>query len=267
MVGDLELTALSDGWLDVPAATFAPRPPGTAPDDPVRLGANAWIVRAPGRVVLIDAGAGDTLRDGFPDVGRLTAALAETGLRATDVTEIVLTHMHPDHVGGLTTADGRRRFPNATLRVHAAEWRFWSDRSRVAALPRAQRAVADLTARLVAHLDYPVELVEGQADLGDGLYLPPLPGHSPGHSIVRLASGSALAALIGDAMICGPMQMRRPEISYALDADPAQAARSRIRLLDMLATDGIPFAATHLETLALGRAMPARGGGWNFVPA
>ncbi len=263
-VGELRLTTMSDGHFDLPLTRF-PNAPDIVDRRPVRVGANAWVIETPTRLVLVDAGSGAAMQQLFPDTGRLADRLTAGGVSAQDVTDIILTHMHTDHIGGLMV-NGVPRFPNATVHIAEADWAFWMDPGRTTQVPRNQLSEAVLVVQLAKALNYDVMLHSGQVDLGEGIIMEPAPGHTPGHMVVRLDSGGQQAMILSDAMICGPMQMAYPEVTYMLDVDPIGAAEFRRRCFDMLATDGIPFTSTHLNTMALGN-VGRFGTGFSFHPA
>ncbi|WP_175484947.1 MBL fold metallo-hydrolase [Jannaschia pohangensis] len=265
-VGTLQVTAWSDGFFDLPLAAFIDTPAGilTHARGPVHLGATLWTIRTPTRLVLVDAGSGTALRSSYADTGLLAERMADAAFDPADVTDIVITHMHPDHIGGLMV-DGNKGFPNATLHVSDIEWRYWTDPSRPSQVAEALRGPAMMIASLAATLDYDIARHGGMLDMGEGVTVLPAPGHTPGHSIVHIASGAEQMMLMADTLICGPMQMSHPDIAYVLDTDTDLAVRTRRRMFDWLATDRIPFGATHMNSLAPG-ILRRDGAGYAFAP-
>ena len=267
-VGDLQVMIWSDGSYDVPLSAF----PGAverglgAPDDPVRLGGSSWSIRTPTRLILVDAGAGEHLRDLFPHTGLLRERYETGGLATEEVTDIILTHMHPDHIGGLMNRE-RSCFPNAMLHVATAEWDYWTASGLVDRVPPGQGIMAALVPHLAAGLDYEVLRHSGATDLGEGVRLVPTPGHTPGHLAVEVESRNEHVMLLGDAVVCGPLQFAHPDISYVLDVDVRRAMETRHALLERLAVDRIPFSATHLATMGLGTLGREPGGGYRYLPA
>ncbi|WP_269585275.1 MBL fold metallo-hydrolase [Roseibium sp. Sym1] len=252
-VGDLTVTALPDGFLDIPAAYFANLACGEAAKvtPTARFGANTWLIEAGNRRVLVDAGSGHWLRDRFPASGALEWSRDDRAEDRAAITDIIVTHMHADHIGGLV-ADGVCLFPEAEIHLQAAEWAFWTDEALPASVPEDRRPLIALIQSLAAPLKDRVRLHQGETDLGNGIRLEPAPGHTPGHQIVHLSSGREETLLAADAVVSDALQFANPDIHYALDSDPRQAATTRKALFERLAVEKVPFAATHLATEKFG---------------
>lgn len=141
-VGDKELIALSDGHFDMPASMFlgAPEELQAQIGDPARIAANTYAYRAGNRTFLFDAGAGtsDLITQAFPTASKLPADLASAGITPEEVTDIVITHMHPDHIGGLAIGN-QQAFPNARIHIAAAEWNFWNADDFATGAPETMR--------------------------------------------------------------------------------------------------------------------------------
>ena len=242
-VGDISVTALSDGHFDLPPAAFSPQP--EAPPKSQYVGANAWLIETGHRRMLVDTGSGATLRAKYPDTGHLPMALARAGVTPDQITDILITHMHADHIGGLMHG-GAARYPNAMLHVCEVEWRYWAAPERAQLVAPPQRPLANLIAGLMDQMAYRIAVHVPNGDIGAGIRLEAAPGHTPGHQIVHVSSGRDSLLLLGDVLISGPLQFAQPDIHYVLDDDPAQAAATRTALFDRIAADDIPFAATHL---------------------
>lgn len=266
-IGSKTVSMLSDGHFELPPMFFqgADKAALAAAGAPIEIGATVWLVRAGDRVILIDTGSGQALSTMFPTVGKLDALFAAEGIDKASVTDIILTHMHADHIGGLAGPDAGG-FTNATIHVAEAEWTFWTNPALPSAAPEADRPMIELLQSIAAPLADRVKTHVGETDLGDGVTLVPLVGHTPGHSGVRLTStGGDEMFIIGDAVISEALQFANPAVRYALDSDPAQAVATRNRLLNQLADSQAIFSATHLTYPGTGRVKRA-GDGFAFVP-
>ncbi|ASP34780.1 MBL fold metallo-hydrolase [Labrenzia sp. VG12] len=266
-LGNLTVTTLSDGFLDVPGAYFS----NLSPQEhrhvlpTARFGANTWLIEAEARKVLVDAGSGSWLKERFADTGNLGWQLDDRMEERAAVTDIIVTHMHADHIGGLV-AGGRSLFPNATIHMQAAEWVFWTDAALPQSVPEDQRPLIELIQALGTPLKGQIKLHEGEADLGGGITLLPAAGHTPGHQVVHLSAGTRELMLIADAVVSEALQFGNPDIHYALDGDPAKAAETRKTLFDRFASNKIPFAATHLTSTGFGH-LERSGSGYDYTAA
>jgi glyoxylase-like metal-dependent hydrolase (beta-lactamase superfamily II) len=270
-VGELEVTAISDGYVEFPGLPFVNiddeevRTALTAafldPAAPLRLGVTAHLVRGGGRTVLIDSGAADTFG---PTLGRLPAALAALGVQPADVQAVLLTHMHPDHLGGLLAADGPA-FPNATVHADEADLGYWTDEATAAQAPKDFQPFFTRARATAAAYGDRIQPFSGEAEVLPGVTTVPLPGHTVGHTGFRLASGDAEIIVFGDAAHSSAVQFAHPEASLSFDTDPAQAAESRTRFFDMAATDRTPVASTHLPFPGVGHVARS-GAAYAWVP-
>lgn len=251
-LGNITVTIRSDGTFELPRAYFPNLPESDPSPETIQIGANLWEVKTGERHVLVDTGAGQALKQMFPETG---AALE--GIEAASVTDIILTHMHADHIGGLLGDDP---FPNAKIHVSKAEWDFWSSPALIETAPEEMHPMIQLVQSITGPLSDRLVLHEGEVDLGDGITLLPLPGHTPGHMGVRLVDGGDSLTLIGDAVIAQDIQFATPQVSYLLDVAPEAAVATRVALLERLAESGDLFAATHLSFPGVGRVRRAANG-------
>lgn len=245
-VGAIRVTVLSDGHMTLPKQMFT----GLSAAEEVALppaitvGANLWLIETGARTVLVDTGSGDTLRQMFPETGGALPFLAER-----PVTDIVLTHMHPDHIGGLKDDP----FPEARIHVSDAEWLFWTAPGLADKVPLEKRDTVKLIQAIAAPLNSRVLRHEGKTDLGDGLTLVPLPGHTPGHSGLRIESAGERLFIVTDAVIAAEIHFAHPEAGYALDVDHDAVVTTRKALLTEAADAGTRIAACHLPFPGTGR--------------
>jgi len=274
-VGEINVLVVSDGVIQISAETMAPNA------DPAVLSAwlrdrflpewiewslNQVVVRSGGRTILIDSGLGKEVPDS-PRTGRWAPRLEAAGIDLASVTDVVLTHMHFDHVGGLLV-DGVKDRLRSDLRVHAAaaEAEFWQspDFSRTA-MPRSMQDMIRSTARhFLDEYRSRLRTFEADHEVAPGVLVTRTGGHTPGHSVVRLASGGDRLTFVGDAVL--PAGFDQPNWHNGFEHDPEEAARVRVRLLRELASTGEPMVGTHLPFPSVCRASAA-GEAFRWVPA
>ncbi|WP_428670367.1 MBL fold metallo-hydrolase [Roseibium sp.] len=263
-LGDLRVTCHSDGHLLIPAAFFPDADPlekkKVTPH--TRFGANTWLIETGERTILVDAGSGDWLKARYPQTGLLGWQGEDLEERRSKVTDIIVTHMHADHIGGLS-AGGTSLFPNAELHVQAAEWDYWTDEALINSVAEDRKPLVGLIQALARPIESQVTLHSGEKDLGGGVLLFPAPGHTPGHQAVHLSSGSKEVYLLADVVVSDALQFANPEAVYALETDPELAAATRKFLFERLAFERTPFAATHLNETGFG-CLEKQTGGFRF---
>jgi glyoxylase-like metal-dependent hydrolase (beta-lactamase superfamily II) len=270
-VGDITVTALSDGGISLGHAPLQ----GISEEDYAAIlragfhdpagytsGVNAFLVETGALKVLVDAGTG-----GFfgPEVDNLPANLAATGVAPGDITHVFATHLHPDHVGG-ALRDGAAVFPGAELVVHEADRAFWGDEGRFADGPEMMQAFAGLSQAVLAAYGDRLRVFDAETEIAPGLTALPLPGHTPGHSGLMIASGNDALLIWADIVHVAPVQLARPEVTIGFDVDPAQAAASRAAILDRVAAERLLVAGSHIPFPGLVH-IAADGSGYRAVPA
>jgi glyoxylase-like metal-dependent hydrolase (beta-lactamase superfamily II) len=274
-VGEIDVLVISDGVLPLPAATMATNADPAAlaawmddmhlPRDVFDWPLNVVVVRSGGRTVLIDAGIGVEYPD-FPRAGRLALRLDAAGIDPASVTDVVLTHLHMDHVGGLLSDELRGRLrPDLPVHVAAAEVEFWAspDFSRTAMPPPMPDVIQSVAQRFLNDYRSQLRPFEEEYEVAPGVVVCRTGGHTPGHSVVRLASGGERLTFLGDAVF--PVGFDHPYWHNAFEHDPEEAARVRVRLLRELAASGEPLVAAHLS-FPFGRVAVA-GDVFRWVPA
>ena len=256
-VGDIEVLVISDGVLPIPARTLAHNIDAavrTAWMEDMFLSPemldwplNAVLVRSGGKTILIDAGLGADPDLNLPQAGRVVSRLEAAGIDLADVTDVVLTHMHMDHVGGLIVDGVKQRLrPDLRIHVAAAELKFWEapDFSRVVmpqGFPDALRRAAKL---FVKQYRDNLRPFGEEYEVAPGVLVQRTGGHTSGHSIVRLASGGQRLTFAGDAVF--QVGFEQPEWHNGFEHDPEEAARVRVNLLRELAATREALVATHL---------------------
>jgi glyoxylase-like metal-dependent hydrolase (beta-lactamase superfamily II) len=251
-IGDILVTAISDGYLDasldvtrnipvadaekVLAGSFRPLAP--------RIAVNAFVVQAGGRQVLIETGSGNTMG---PTLGWLPKNLQIAGIEPAKFEAVLLTHMHPDHSNGLTSDAGDAFFPESELVVHEDEVAHWHDDARMAQAPERQARRYFQGARIQFAPYRKRARLFRSGEVFPGITAVPIPGHTPGHTAYLISSGSESLLIWGDIVHIPDLQVPHPEVCMEFDTDPAGAAATRRRVFDMVATDRMLIAGMHLH--------------------
>lgn len=271
-VGSATITVLLDGSLDVgpdmisgfdreladKALMRQHLPPfGDARPLPI-LG---HVIDTGERKIAIDTG---TLPGFAPRTGGYHAALAQAGISADEIDTVLLTHLHPDHVGGL--ANGQEAlFPNAEIAVAENEYKFWH--GPVAdGLPEQMQPFVQIARNFIAPYKDKMRLFQPEAEVLPGIKSVPMPGHTPGHVGFHLHSDNAGLLFWGDLIHLPRLQFDNPEWLLVFDMDPDQTAASRRRVLDMAASDGLMVTGAHLEFPGFGY-VDQTASGYRFAPA
>ncbi|QFU09519.1 N-acyl homoserine lactonase [Rhodobacteraceae bacterium THAF1] len=266
-VGDTQVTVLSDGAISIGADALqgidqsgydtlmkeAYRDPAT-----FRAAVNGFLVRSGDQTMLVDAGSGGAMG---PDLGRLMANLQATGTAPEDISMLLATHLHPDHVGG-AVADGSAVFPNAELVVHEDDRTFWSGDAPEGAENFFQLAQSVLS----AYGDRLRPITGEEAEITSGITAMHLPGHTPGHSGYMISSGDESLLIWADIVHVAPVQFARPEVTIGFDVNPDQAAETRARMFDRASADRLKIMGTHIDFPGTGY-VATDGDGYRFVEA
>jgi glyoxylase-like metal-dependent hydrolase (beta-lactamase superfamily II) len=256
-VGSIDVMVVSDGVLNLPGAMLGHNvdPAVRAawlkdmflPPDVLEWALNVVLVRSGGRTILIDVGIGMEFPD-LPRSGKLVRRLEDAGIDLSSVTDVVLTHLHMDHCGGLFV-DGVKERLRPDLRVHlaAAEAKFWEapDFSRVSMPPGFPDALRRTAKNFLKEYHSQMRTFENEFEVAPGVLVQRTGGHTPGHSVVRLASGGDRLTFAGDAVF--QVGFEHPDWYNGFEHDPEEAARVRVRLLRELAANRESLVATHLS--------------------
>lgn len=274
-VGEIDVMIISDGVLTPPAESMATNaePLDRAAwldeqflsHDAFDWALNEVVVRSGDQTILIDSGLGAEYPE-FARAGQLGSRLDAAGIDLGSVTDVVLTHMHFDHVGGLLVEGVKERLrPDLRIHVAAAELAFWAapDFSRTA-MPPDMTEVARKSALRMMH-EYPDQLrpFAEEHEVAPGVTIRRTGGHTPGHSVVRLASGGDRLMFAGDAIF--PVSFEHPDWHNGFEHDPDEAVRVRLRLMRELAETGSWLVATHMPFPSVGRVAIA-GDVFRWVP-
>lgn len=264
-IGEAKVTALSDGAMPMDLHRMLQ---GITPAEidqllgeaflvnPVQPPINCYAIELGGRTILIDAGRGALFGPG--NEGRLAEALRVAGIRPEAVDDILLTHLHPDHVGHLAVG-GRMVFPNALVHAGKADL-------DLSLMPSADPFVPKVAALLKPYRDAGrLRPFERDGEILPGITAELRPGHSPGSAIFRLSSKGQELVIIGDIVHVAQIQLPRPEATFRLDHDPAMARADREDALRHFAAEQTLIASPHINFPGVGHVVPA-GHGYRWVP-
>ena len=273
MLGDFEIVALSDGTVDLHVGKLLTR---TAPkkvdallrrsflSDPVETSVNAYLVNTGTKLILIDTGAGNLFG---PTLGNFGSNLKAAGYSPEQVDEIYITHMHADHVGGLTAGD-KLAFPNAIVRADKRDADFWLSQANLDAAPEDAKgsfkgAMASINPYVAAGKFKPFD---GSTELVPGVKAVSTYGHTKGHTIYIVESKGQKLTVLGDLMHVAAVQFVNPAVTIQFDTDSKPAAVQRKKIYAQVAKDRSWIAVAHLPFPGIGH-IRAEGQSYVFVPA
>jgi glyoxylase-like metal-dependent hydrolase (beta-lactamase superfamily II) len=273
MLGDFEVTALSDGTVALPMTKLLTRTTPTKVEkalaraylkDPIEVSVNGYLVNTGSKLVLIDTGAAGLFG---PTLGNLLANLKAAGYQPEQVDEVYITHMHPDHVGGLM-AGNQLAFPNATVRADKHDADYWLSQANLDAATKDtknlfQGAMTSLNPYVAAGKFKPFD---GDTELVPSISARASRGHTPGHSIYVVESKGQRLVLWGDLMHVAAVQFPDPSVTIRFDTDSRAAAVQRKKAFADAARHGDWVAAAHIPFPGIGH-LRANGVGYTWVPA
>jgi glyoxylase-like metal-dependent hydrolase (beta-lactamase superfamily II) len=247
--GDVEINVLQDGrgrlpreilFSDVPAGELEP---ALGAEYPADFPYNCLLIRRRGSSVLVDTGLGAARHPLGGEGGRLWDELAAVGQRPEDVGVVVISHGHPDHIGGLVQ-DGTPAFHRARYVASSADWQLWTSEDALEQMPEpaAAAARAQLPPLEAAGI---LDRVDGEHKVASGVRVLPAPGHTPGQLAVEV-EGALLYTV--DALL-HPLHVERPDVGRGTDADPERAIATRRALLERASEGGLVVGASHMDML------------------
>lgn len=273
MVGDFEVTALYDGYIDLdPKALLKFTHAGEIergmarafqPGPKVQTSVNAYLVNTGQQLILVDTGAAQSFG---PTLGQLLPNLKAAGYDPAQVDLVLVTHLHGDHVSGVLSPEGQVAFPNAQVMVSAPEAAFWLDDAVKARAPKEAQPFFDMAKAAVAPVQAAgrFKTFEPNAQIAPGVKAVAT-GHTPGHSSYLFESKGQQLLVLGDMIHIGSVQFGRPEVAMSFDIDNKPAIASRKQWFARAAKEKILLAGAHLSFPGLGHVR-REGKGYAWVP-
>lgn len=269
-IGAIQVTALLDGYVDLSNAVWQGVAADTIdgalaarglPAGGVRNGISSFLLDTGNKRIMVDSGAAGLFG---PHAMTFPANLIQAGVSPDSIDEVLITHLHPDHIGALI--DGSAPvLPNAGLRVSAPEFAFWTSAAHESQAPAFMRDWFRAARAVVAAYDGRVTTFAGTADLGSGISAVPLPGHTPGHTGFLVESEGNMLLIWGDLAVSAAIQFPYPAASMIFDIDAATGLQSRLRCFDRAASDRLLTAGTHLPFPTFG-FVARRGDAFEWIP-
>lgn len=268
-VGDFDCIAATDGLAPREDARFLFRNPSDEELGQVLKSHNLQPNHIPSSVtcltidtgqnrILIDTGFGAEVR---PGMGKLLGNLQAEDIQLEDIDTVILSHGHPDHIGGSTNDDGRPNFPNARYMMWKTEWDYWTSEETLAQVPEVR---AKFARENLFPLQDRFDLIKHEEEIRPGIRAISAPGHSPGHMIVEISSANEKLFFFADTAL-HPIHLEHPDWFAVVDNNPEQVLPTRHRLFNLAATEQALVLGYHFEFPGLGHVIP-KGKTWQWQP-
>ena len=214
--------------------------------------------------VLVDTGMGTGVA---PSVGNLLNNLHEEGIEGSDIDTVILTHCHPDHIGGIINAEGKPVFPNARYVMWKEEWDFWAsepDLTQLKVDEQIKQLILMSARKNLPPITNRLDLIDSEIEILPGIRAISAPGHTPGHMVLSISSG-------GDHLLCAsdtvlsPIHLEKPDWRPVFDFEPEQAAITKCKIFDRAADEKSMVFAFHFPFPSLGHVIK-KGDGWQWQP-
>ncbi|MEQ1616317.1 MAG: MBL fold metallo-hydrolase [Hyphomicrobiaceae bacterium] len=270
-IGEFQATIVSDGPLPLgePSASMkgiTKEEIGKAltdnflPTGGITLEQNLIVLNTGSRLALFDSGMGTSKMFG-PTTGRLLSSLKQAGIQPGQIDDVICSHAHIDHIGGLADAKGKRHFPNATIHISKADYDFWTDEKKL-----GDKASVDFVKHARQNLlpyKNRIKFVEDGKDVIPGVQAMFVPGHTVGHTIFIIKSGAKSMVYTADITHHQILLTEKPRTEFAYDTDPKQAVTSRLKVFDMIASQKLPMLAYHFPWPGYGH-LSKQGDGFRY---
>jgi len=275
-IGDIEVLVISDGVLPLSTETMSTNVDPAEREawfkdmflgpDAFDWALNVLVVRSGDQTILVDAGLGGQF-DGFPRAGQSLRRIEAAGIDLGSVTDVVLTHMHMDHVGGLLADEVKSRLrPDLRIHVAAAEVDFWAapDFSQTDMPDPVPEVLRSTAKQFLDQYHNKLQTFQEEQNIAPGVVARRTGGHTPGHSVVTVTSGKDRLTFAGDIVF--PVAFDHPDWHNGFEHDPAESVRVRLRLLKDAAANGELLVATHMPFPSVGH-VAVNGDHFRWVPA
>ncbi len=273
-IGNFECIALCDGTFAYSGQTFFVNAPRERLEQALREhDIEPGEIAAPWTCLFINTGQHWVLADTgggagpVPSAGRLLPNLQAEGIEPVHIDTVILTHGHPDHIGGSTDAEGRPAFPNARYVMWKDEWEFWTSEPDLARLEVGEdlrQFILMLARKNLPPIKGQLDLLDRETEVLPGIQAIPAPGHTPGHMVLAISSGSERLLYIADAAL-HPVHLEQPDWYPAFDLAPDKAMATRRQLLDRASAEKALVIACHFPFPGLGHVIQ-KGEGWRWKP-
>lgn len=279
-LGNFQVIALYDGYTKLPPELFQGLQPQQITQllqqkfidstDGIQTAVNAFLIDTGKQLILVDSGAAKCLGD---NLGSIEDNMRAAGYQPAQVNAVLLTHLHPDHVCGITQQpSGEKAFAKATVYVNKTEADFWLDSKQISKYSPSKQEKFKGAFALVAQVLKPYQASKQYqsytvgSNIADGIEVVQTPGHTVGHTSYLVSSGDQKLLILGDVVHNHAIQFQQPQVSVDFDFDEKQAVASRLAAFSQAAKQGYLIAGAHLPFPGLGHVYQANNQQFQWVP-